>query len=109
MDSLCGDLYKEARQLKLPEPPAGEGADFHAVAQYLKVYVKKSTGAVRLTMPARVADDLEGIIDPPVKETIHNQGLDLAAMQEKVRRSGFTPQDIFNIKDDVREVHVWLE
>ncbi|MFQ5715812.1 MAG: hypothetical protein ACE5GQ_01785, partial [Nitrospinales bacterium] len=64
---------------------------------------------VRLTMPARVADDLEGIIDPPVKESIVKQGLDLAGMQERVRKSGFVAQTIFELEDPERKVRVWLE
>lgn len=112
LHTLCSDIYPSAKALQLPDvPPAtGLAPGFNKVAKYLKVDVKKANGnKVWLTMPARVADDLEGIIDPPVKETIIRQNLDLAVMQERVRKSGFIPQTIFEVQDSERHVRVWLE
>ena len=104
---IFSDHYGEARKMMLPEPPAGKGAGFYKVARYLKVYVQKDNGnTVRLTMPVRVADDLEGIIDPPIKETIRNQGLYLSVIQKKVLKSCFVPQTVFEVKDSVREVRI---
>lgn len=112
MDGLCGDAYPEARILRLPDVPAAAGSapGFDRMARVMKVHVKKPGGTeVRLTMPARVADDLDGVIDPPVKESIARQGLDLAGMQERVRKSGFVAQTIFELEDSERKVRVWLE
>ena len=60
-------------------------------------------------MPARVADDLQSIIDPPVKESIDRQNIDLDAIQKRARQTGFVPQVLFDLKDSEREVKVWLE
>lgn len=112
MDNLCYDLYPAAKNLLLPEvSQAGvKSMPFNGIAQLMKVHVKKPGGTeVRLTMPARVADDLDGVIDDPVKEAIKRQNLNLAEMQDRVRKSGFVPQVIFEVDDPERKVRVWLE
>ena len=60
-------------------------------------------------MPARCADDLEGVIDESVKESINRQKIDLQAIQEKAQKSGFIPQTLFSLSDDERDMKVWLE
>jgi predicted unusual protein kinase regulating ubiquinone biosynthesis (AarF/ABC1/UbiB family) len=111
LDDACADLYPEVRSFNIPQLPEGQNdVSFSSLSQYLKVYVKKTNGGrVELTMPARVADDLDGTIDDAVKETIKRNSLDLAEMQLKVRKNGFKPQVIFKVHDSEREVRVWLE
>lgn len=112
LNQLCRDIFPQARQHILPAiPPAtGQAPGFDKIAKYLKIDVKKSNGnKVWLTMPGRVADDLEGIIDTPVKETIARQGIKLTEIQERVCRSGFVPQVLFEVDDPERHVRVWLE
>ena len=112
LDQLCSDLYSAARNLALPEVPCDSGKVFglDGIARYLKVNVVKPNGnKVKLTMPARVADDLDSVIDPPVKESIDRQNIDLKAIQKRVRETGFVPQILFDLKDPEREVLVWLE
>lgn len=111
LDQLCSDLYTEARVVKIPEIPASENVlRLDGIAKYLKVNVIKPNGnKVKLTMPARVADALEDIIDPPVKESIDRQNIDMVAIQKRVRETGFIPQTLFDLKDSEREVLVWLE
>ena len=60
-------------------------------------------------MPARCADDLEGVMDESVKESIDKQNIDLKAIQEKAQKSGFIPQILFTLKDEERDMKVWLE
>jgi len=111
-DRLCSDLYPEAMAVTIPDVPSADGKVLHldGIAQYLKVNVVKPNGnKVRLTMPARVADNLEDVIDPPVKESIDRQNIDLAAIQKRVRETGFIPQKLFDLRDSEREVLVWLE
>ena len=112
LDRLCSDLYCEAETIKIPEvaTTSGEVLRLDGIAQYLKVNVVKPNGnKVKLTMPARVADNLEDVIDPAVKESIDRQNIDLVAIQKRVRETGFIPQKLFYLKDPEREVLVWLE
>ena len=60
-------------------------------------------------MPARCADDLEGVIDESVKESINRQKIDLQAIQEKAQKSGLIPQTLFSLIDDERDMKVCLE
>ncbi len=108
--SLCEDMYPAARAITLPEPPKGPATKFNGVAQLLKAHVTKAAGnEVKLTMPARVAENLQDVIDPPVMEAIDRQGIDLNEIQKRIRRSGFIPQVAFEFKDSERYIKVWLE
>ena len=112
LDNSCSDLYPEAEVLKIPDVPSPSDKILRldGIAQYLKVNVVKPNGnKVKLTMPARVADNIEEVIDPPVKESIDRQNIDLVAIQKRVRETGFIPQTLFDLKDPEREVLVWLE
>ena len=60
-------------------------------------------------MPGRCADDIEGIMDEPVKESILRQNIDLQSIQDKARKSGFIPQILFELHDEERDMKVWLE
>jgi hypothetical protein len=60
-------------------------------------------------MPARCANDLGGLMDESVKESINRQKIDLQAIQEKAQKSGFIPQMLFSLSDDERDMKVWLE
>ncbi len=110
LDQLCSDLYPDAEAVSLPEVSCDNVLRLDGIAKYLKVNVAKPNGnKVRLTMPARVADNIEAIIDPPVMESIRRQEIDLVAIQKRVHETGFIPQTLFDLKDPEREVLVWLE
>jgi hypothetical protein len=40
---------------------------------------------------------------------VNKQKIDLQAIQEKVRKSGFIPQTLFSRSDEERDMKVWLE
>jgi len=111
LEKQCGDLLEEARVQPLPEVPEMKSAPtFRNLSQFLKVYVVKPNGnKVELAMPSRVADQLESVIDPPVMESIRRQNIDIEEIQKRVLRTGFMPQELFEIRDDQRHVRVWLE
>jgi predicted unusual protein kinase regulating ubiquinone biosynthesis (AarF/ABC1/UbiB family) len=111
MDKNLSDVYPEARALTMPEVEAdSQGPTFDSMARYMKVHVIKPNGnKVSLTMPARCADDIEGVMDEPVKDSIRKQKIDLLAIQDKARKSGFIPQILFELHDDERDMKVWLE
>ncbi|MCH8311944.1 MAG: AarF/ABC1/UbiB kinase family protein [Nitrospinae bacterium] len=112
LDKMCSDIYPQAEAVSIPEIPGDPGKvlRLNGIARYLKVNVVKPNGnKVRLTMPARVADNIEDIIDPPVMESIERQKIDLVAIQKRVHETGFVPQILFDLKDPEREVLVWLE
>ncbi len=112
LGQLCSDLYPQAQAISLPEMPSDSGdvLRLNGIAKYLKINVVKPNGnKIRLTMPARVADNIKDIIDPPVMESIERQKIDLVAIQKRVHETGFVPQTLFDLKDPEREVLVWLE
>jgi len=107
----AGDLFPKARSWPLPECTVVEGVpNFKGISQYLKIDVKKGNGnRVTLTMPARVAENLEEVMDPPILESIKKQNIDLDEIQLRTRRSGFIAQTVFEFEDPERKVKVWLE
>ena len=106
----CGHLYTSARSITLPSCSQENAMRFDGMARYLLVKVIKSNGnKVKLTMPARVAENFQEVIDPPVMESIQRQNIDLDAIQSRVLKSGLVPQLLFDLKDPEREVKVWLE
>ena len=113
LDEVAGDLYREVRELSIPAlvPANGSGAvTFSGLSRYLKVHVEKGNGnRVSLTMPARVVDSLEEVIDPPVLESIKKNEIDLDEVKAKVQKSGYAPQTLFEVQDPERMVQVWLE
>ena len=111
MDKLLSDIYPQARALTLPQVEGdSQSPAFDSIARYLKVHVVKANGnKVSLTMPGRCADDIEGAMDDSVKESIRKNNIDLKAIQDKARKSGFVPQVLFELHDDERNMKVWLE
>ncbi len=111
LDKYISDIYPQARALKLPEVNSSQPIhSFSVMARFLKVHVVKSNGnKVSLTMPARCADDLEGVMDESVKKSINKQNLDLKAIQNNAQKSGFIPQILFSLADEERDMKVWLE
>jgi len=111
MDKFLSDIYPEAKALVLPKiENDSPGPTFDSMAQFMKVHVVKANGnKVSLTMPGRCADDIEGVMDDPVKESIHKQKIDLISIQDKARKSGFIPQVLFELQDEERNMKVWLE
>ncbi len=111
LDEIAGDLFRKAREWPLPESDIKEEMiHFGGLSRFLKIDVRKGEGnRVELTMPARVVESLEEVIDPPVLESIRKQNIDLKNILKKVQRSGFQAQVLFEIEDSVRKVKVWLE
>jgi len=111
MDKILSDIYPQARALIFsPVEGAPHSPAFDSIARYLKVHVVKPNGnKISLTMPARCADDIEGVMDEPVKESIKKQNIDLLSIQDKARKSGFVPQILFELHDEERDMKVWLE
>ncbi|MFQ5481676.1 MAG: AarF/UbiB family protein, partial [Nitrospinaceae bacterium] len=112
LDEVGSDLFRQAMSFPLPPPPPGGNGEtnFRSLSQYLKVHVEKCNGnKVELTMPARVVDELEDVIDPPVLATIRDNGIELEVIKRQVQRSGYAPQTLFQVKDPERDVRVWLE
>jgi predicted unusual protein kinase regulating ubiquinone biosynthesis (AarF/ABC1/UbiB family) len=112
LDKMCADLYPAVREMQLPHVTAlpGSVVQLDGIAEYLKVHVVKSNGnKIELTMPARVAENLENAMDETVLKAVQKQNIDLLAIQRRACKTGFVPQTLFDVKDDEREVHVWLE
>ena len=111
LDKHLSDIYPAARELKLPKVIRTRSSHtFNSMSRYLKVHIIKTNGnKVRLTLPARYADDLNGVIDESVKESIKKQKIDLNNIQKKVLKSGFLPQMLFSLSDQEHDIKVLLE
>jgi hypothetical protein len=112
LDQVCGDLYDQARALKIDELPDNKDSapGFDRLSSLLKVHVEKADGKiVDLSMPSRVVDDLEDVIDQPVMESIKRQNIDLEKIKAVVKQKGYAPQIVFELEDSERKVRVWLE
>ena len=111
LDKHLSDIYPEAQAFELPKVKSSQTIhSFNEMACYLKVNVVKPNGnKVSITMPARCAEYLEDVMDESVKESVNKQKIDLQAIQEKVRKSGFIPQTLFSLSDEERHMKVWLE
>jgi predicted unusual protein kinase regulating ubiquinone biosynthesis (AarF/ABC1/UbiB family) len=111
LDKHLSDIYPDAQALKLPEIKTSQVIhSFDEMARYLKVHVVKTNGnKISLSMPARCADDLEGVLDECLKESINRQKIDLQAIQKKVQKSGFISQTLFSLSDEECDMKVWLE
>jgi predicted unusual protein kinase regulating ubiquinone biosynthesis (AarF/ABC1/UbiB family) len=111
LDKHLSDIYPDAQALQLPEIKTSQVIySFDEMARYLKVYVVKTNGnKIRLTMPARCADDLEDVMGETLIESINRQKIDLQAIQKKVQKSGFISQTLFSFTDEECDMKVWLE
>jgi predicted unusual protein kinase regulating ubiquinone biosynthesis (AarF/ABC1/UbiB family) len=110
LDKHLSDIYPEAQALQLPEIETLKKIHFFdEMARYLKIHVVTNGNKISLTMPARCANDLEDVMDESVKESINRKKIDLQAIQEKVKKSGFIPQILFSLIDEERDMKVWLE
>jgi predicted unusual protein kinase regulating ubiquinone biosynthesis (AarF/ABC1/UbiB family) len=112
LDQICSDLYDQARALKIDDLPGKKIGfpGFDRLSSFLKVHVEKADGkVVDLTMPSRVVDNLEDVIDQPVMESIERKNIDLEKIQTVVRQNGYVPQIVFELEDSERKVKVWLE
>ena len=111
LDKHLSDIYPAARELKLPKVIRTRSSHtFNGMARYLKVQIIKTNGnKVSLTLPARYADDLNGVIDESVKESIKKQKIDLNNIQKKALKSGFLPQMLFSLSDQEHDIKVLLE
>ena len=111
LDKHLSDIYPAARELKLPKVIRTRSTHtFNGMARYLKVHIFKINGnKVSLTLPARYADDLNGVLDESVKESIKKQKIDLNNIQKKVLKSEFLPQMLFSLSDQEHDIKVLLE
>jgi predicted unusual protein kinase regulating ubiquinone biosynthesis (AarF/ABC1/UbiB family) len=111
MDNILSDIYPQAKSLILPEADQSlQAPAFDSIARYLKVYVVNANGSkVSLTMPGRCANDIEGEMEESIIESISKHNINLMSIQDKVRKSGFVPQTLFEIQDGERKIKVWLE
>ncbi|MGV7221839.1 MAG: ABC1 kinase family protein [Nitrospinales bacterium] len=112
LDQICGDLYDQARAIKIEDIPEIKASSpgFDGLSSFLKVHVVKPDGNnVDLTMPARVVDNLEDVIDSNVMELIKRNNIDLEKIKADVIRKGYSPQTVFELNDSERNVKAWLE
>lgn len=96
---------------RLPLPMANEPRhDFGSLARFLKIRVSEGAQTKAcVTSRAGSIDHLEELIDDRVLEQIRQQGINLAEVVAKVRRHGYLPGPVFQLRDNHKQVQVWLE
>tara|TARA_Y100001960_G_scaffold230004_1_gene241306 strand:- start:394 stop:1938 length:1545 start_codon:yes stop_codon:yes gene_type:complete len=111
MDNTLSDIYPQARALPLPEIDKSlQTLGFDSIARYLKVYVAKADGSeISLTMPGICANDIEGEMEESIKKLIYKHKVNLISVQNKIRKSGFVAQTLFELQDEKCNIKVWLE
>jgi hypothetical protein len=94
-------------------PPADDTkSSFQGIARHLRIHVvKEGRLKVALTFPAMAIDDLGSLMGEDVESRVRAGGVDTQELVRRVRRTGYTPQEVFALPDDGqgREVRVWLE
>jgi predicted unusual protein kinase regulating ubiquinone biosynthesis (AarF/ABC1/UbiB family) len=86
------------------------GQSFSSLARFLKMQVREyDQTKVQLSFNASRIDDLDSLLDEPVKQKIHKQGIALDDIVRDVRRRGYTPGPVFELQADSKTVRVWLE
>jgi len=94
-------------QLKLPALPT---VDYQTLARHLKVQVlREGQLKASVTLPAAAIDRLENFLDDETLQRIEQERIDLTEIVRDVRRHGYVPGSVFELKDPHREVKVWLE
>ncbi|MEW4562839.1 AarF/UbiB family protein [Bremerella sp. JC770] len=100
--------YRQAMGLlKLPTLAT---VDYQTLARHLKVQVLRD-GQLKasVTLAAAAIDRLENFLDDETLERIGQERIDLTEIVRDVRRQGYVPGNVFELKDPHREVKVWLE
>jgi hypothetical protein len=95
----------------VPLPPGDQsGQSFSSLARFLKMQVQEHDQTkVQLSFNASRIDDLDSLLDEPLKLKIHEQGIALDDIVRDVRRRGYTPGPVFDLQADSKTVRVWLE
>jgi hypothetical protein len=79
-------------------------------AKSLKIRVRRNgVTVVEMTQPRSTVERLDSFLDDGMKRRIAEQGVDLDAVVESSRQSGFAPAPLFSYTDGPKEVAVWLE
>jgi len=100
--------YGEAvSRLELQEPPV---AAQQGLAEHLCIKVTQDgRPKARVTLPARVVERLDELIDGALHDKIQERGIDLKELIREVRRNQYAPQPIFSLTDGTKLYEVWLE
>ena len=78
-------------------------------AKWLNVRVlEQNTEKVALQMPVRAVDEIENMIDPEVVRQIREQGFNLNEIKQKIQKSGYLPQEVFDLSMKDKSYKVWL-
>ncbi|HXG49268.1 MAG TPA: hypothetical protein VNO52_16715 [Methylomirabilota bacterium] len=64
---------------------------------------------VSLSFGAGAAEYLPKLVPPPVRERLAARSIDLAAIAERARTTGFAPGELFLLEDGPKTVRVWLD
>jgi predicted unusual protein kinase regulating ubiquinone biosynthesis (AarF/ABC1/UbiB family) len=80
-----------------------------ALSENMIISVKENgRQKVKLTLPARAIENLQKFIPPDIIEKLEQEKIDILQLVKQVRQNSYKPQDIFTLKDDPKEIKVYL-
>jgi predicted unusual protein kinase regulating ubiquinone biosynthesis (AarF/ABC1/UbiB family) len=75
---------------------------------YIQV-MEANSEVVSLRLPMTALENLSDLMPEKVSQKIHEEGLELDKICQKVIASGFRPQDLFKMSVNERSYRVWIE
>lgn len=109
LEAAAGEEFAAARALPLA-PESEQAPRFDSMAARLRIRVERPDGrAADLSFPARAAEDFRALMDDDILRKAAEAGVDAEAVQRRLLASGMTPQVLFEIRDQGKQIRVWLE
>lgn len=109
LDPIRAQFADQVAMLALDEAPRPERS-FATVAKHVKIHVRRNGETrVKLTSPLRTIDTLDEMMGAELMAQVQDQGIDVAELVHRVRRSGYRPQEVFRLESAEKDVRVWLE
>jgi predicted unusual protein kinase regulating ubiquinone biosynthesis (AarF/ABC1/UbiB family) len=79
-------------------------------ASQIKVEVmENSEQVVYMTLPMTALDNMEFLMPEKVISKIHEAGINMKELIQKVKSTNFEPQDLFHLNIDQRSYRVWID
>jgi hypothetical protein len=92
----------------LPVHTPGGFTTMTATTLRLRV-VRGSEPTVQLSFAAAAAGNLPDLIPVELAGHLHDRGIDLRQLADRVVAGGYQPCDLFTLEEDGKTVRVWLE
>ena len=101
------DRSQELGSMTLPRPVQEQ--EFVGLSQHLKIkVVRDSVTRVELILPARAIESLNDFLDAELQRKIRERHIILSKLVDRVRQSGYRPQQVFRLASESEQIIVEL-